>query len=88
MEDTQFKVKLSQVKILKLLAYEKILNCNLFKNLTLGIDPKLITYDQIKKFFLKNNKIKFINNNLIDEIENQKIKDNFPFFSLNKEYCW
>jgi Xaa-Pro aminopeptidase len=71
-------------KNFKIISYEKILNCNLFKNLTLGIDPQLITYDQAKKFFLKNNKIKFINNNLIDEIEKQKIKDNIPFFTLNK----
>ena len=71
-------------KNFKIISYEKILNCNLFKNLTLGIDPQLITYVQAKKFFLKNNKIKFINNNLIDEIEKQKIKDNFPFFTLSK----
>ena len=72
-------------KNFKIISYEKIINCDLFKNLTLGIDPKLITYDQAKKFFLKKNKIKFINNNLIDEIESQKIKDNFPFFTLNKD---
>ena len=71
-------------KNFKIVKYEKIINCNLFKNLTLGIDPKLITNDQIKKFFLKRNRIKFIKNNLIDEIEKQKIKDNFPFFTLNK----
>jgi Xaa-Pro aminopeptidase len=69
----------------KIMSYEKIVNCNLFKNLILGIDPKLATYAQIKKFFLKNNKIKFINNNLIDEIESKKIKDDFPFFTLNKK---
>ena len=72
-------------KNFKIISYEKIINCNLFKNLTLGIDPKLITYNQAKKFFLKNNKIKFIHNNLIDEIEKQKIKDNFSFFTLNKD---
>ena len=71
-------------KNFKIVKYEKIINCNLFKNLTLGIDPKLITNDQIKKFFLKRNRIKFIKNNLIDEIESQKIKENFPFFTLNK----
>jgi len=71
-------------KDFKIISYEKIVNCNLFKNLTLGLDPKLFTYDQIKKFFLKNNKIKFINNNLIDEIKKQKINDNFHFYSLNK----
>ena len=68
----------------KIINYEKIINCDLFKNLTLGIDPKLFTYDQIKKFFIKKNKIRFIDNNLIDEIKNEKISDNFPFFSLSK----
>ena len=53
--------------------------------MTVGIDPKLFTYDQIKKFFTKKNKIKVIKNNLVDEIENKQIKDNFPFFSLNKD---
>jgi Xaa-Pro aminopeptidase len=71
-------------KNFKIINYEKIINCNLFKNLILGIDPKLITYNQTKKKILKNNKIKFINNNLIDEIEKQKIKDNSPFFTLRK----
>ena len=71
-------------KDFKIISYEKIVNCNLFKNLVLGIDPKLFTYSQIKKNFLKKNKVKFIENNLIDEIKVQKINDNFPFFSLNK----
>ena len=72
-------------KNFKIISYEKILNCNLFKNLTLGIDPKLFTSDQIKKFFLKNNKIKCINRNLIDEIKNKKIIKSKPFYSLNKK---
>ena len=69
----------------KIISFEKIINCNLFKKLRLGVDPKLFTYKQVKRFFLKNNKIKFINDNLIDEIEKQKIKDSFPFFSLKKD---
>ena len=64
--------------------FEKLINCNLFKNLTLGIDPKLFTNSQIKDFFLKNNKIKLINNNLIDEIKKTKVSVNIPFFSLNQ----
>ena len=72
-------------KKFKIINYEKIINCDLFKNLMLGVDPKLITNEQVKKFFLRNNKIKFINKNLIDEIQNQKVKDNFPFFSLGKD---
>ncbi len=71
-------------KNFKIESFEKLINCNLFKNLTLGIDPKLFTYDQIKKYFFKNNKIKFIKKNLIDQIEKQKIKDSYPFFSLSK----
>ena len=72
-------------KDFKIVNYDKIINFDLVKNLTLGIDPKLFTYEQIKKYFLKNNKIKFITKNLIDEIKNEKIKDNFKFFSLKKE---
>ena len=72
-------------KDFKIVNYEKIINFDLVKNLTLGIDPKLFTYEQIKKYFLKNNKIKFITKNLIDEIKNKKIKDNFKFFSLKRE---
>ena len=68
----------------KIINSEKLINCNLFKNLTLGIDPKLFTYKQIKKFFFKFNKIKFINENLIDQIEKIKINDTYPFFHLNK----
>ena len=30
----------------------------MFKNLKLGIDPKLFTHEQIKNYFLKNNKVK------------------------------
>jgi len=72
-------------KNFKIINYEKLINCNLFKDLTLGIDPKLFTNQQIKKFFLKFNKVKFINENLIDSIEKKKIKDKFPFFSLGKK---
>ena len=68
-------------KNFKIVEYEKLINCTLFNGLTLGIDPKLFTYQQIKKFF-KNNKIKFINENLIDGILKQKNNDIFPFFSL------
>ena len=71
-------------KNFKIYSFEKLVNCNLFKNLTLGIDPKLFTNTQIKNYFLKYNKIKYINNNLIDEIKKQKEIFDLPFFSLNK----
>ncbi|MBD1141506.1 aminopeptidase P family N-terminal domain-containing protein, partial [Pelagibacterales bacterium SAG-MED39] len=71
-------------KNFKIISYEKILNCNLFKNLTLGVDPKLFTSNQIRKFFLKNNQIKYIKQNLIDEIKREKVLKNKPFYSLEK----
>ena len=40
-------------KNFKIIKFEKLINCNLFKNLTLGIDPQIFTYQKIKKFFLK-----------------------------------
>jgi len=72
-------------KYFKIVGYEKIINCNLFKNLRLGLDPKLFTQQQIKNYFLKNNQIKFLSNNLIDEIKNQKVVKSAPFFSLKDE---
>ena len=72
-------------KYFKIVSYEKIINCNLFKNLRLGLDPKLFTQQQIKNYFLKNNQIKFLSNNLIDEIKNHKVVKSIPFFSLKDE---
>ena len=76
--------KLESGKNFKIYEFEKLINCSLFKNLILGIDPKLFTYNQIKRYFLKHNKIKYINQNLIDEIKKQKKSFSIPFFSLNK----
>ena len=71
-------------KNFKIISFDKLINCDLFKKLTLGVDPKLFTHNQINKFFIKKNKIRYIDNNLIDEIKNEKINDNHPFFSLKK----
>ncbi|MDA8809159.1 aminopeptidase P family protein [Candidatus Pelagibacter bacterium] len=72
-------------KNFKIINYEKLINCNLFKNLKLGLDPKLFTHEQIKNYFLKHNKVKFLSNNLIDEIKTQKVLNNIPFFRLKDE---
>ena len=72
-------------KNFKIINLKKLTNCNLFKNLTLGIDPRLFTSAQIKKYFLKNNKIRLIDSNLIDEISKKKIKSSKPFFSLETD---
>ena len=76
--------KIESGKNFKIYGFEKLINCSLFKNLTLGIDPKLFTNTQIKNYFLKHNKIKYIEKNLIDEIKKQKEHASIPFFSLNK----
>ena len=77
--------KIESGNYFKIISYEKIINCNLFKNLKLGIDPKLFTHEQIQKYFLKHNKVKFLSNNLIDEIKSQKVSNNIPFFSIKNE---
>ena len=69
----------------KIYGFEKLINCKLFKNLVLGIDPKLFSNNQIKNYFLKHNKIKYINDNLIDKIKKDRITNTIPFFSLNKK---
>ena len=76
--------KIESGKNFKIYGFEKLINCSLFKNLTLGIDPKLFTNSQIKNYFLKYNKIKYINKNLIDEIKQQRENSAIQFFSLNK----
>ncbi len=77
--------ELESGKNFKIYGFEKLINCSLFKNQTLGIDPKLFTNNQIKKYFLKYNQIKLISKNLVDEIKNKKNNSNSPFFSLNKD---
>jgi Xaa-Pro aminopeptidase len=72
-------------KYFKIIDYKKIINCKLFKNLKLGLDPKLFTHEQIKNYFLKYNKVKFLSNNLIDEIKAQKFIKDILFFSLKDE---
>jgi len=76
--------KIESGKNFKIYEFEKLINCSLFKNLTLGIDPKLFTNTQIKNYFLKFNKIKYVEKNLIDEIKKQKEHTSIPFFSLDK----
>jgi len=76
--------KVESGKNFKIYGFEKLINCSLFKNLTIGIDPKLFTNTQIKNYFLKYNKIKYVEKNLIDEIKKQKKYNSIPFFSLDK----
>ena len=72
-------------KRFKIIDLHKIINCNLFQNLSIGFDPKIFTSKQIKKFFHKNNKVKSIELNLIDQIHKNKVKSSKPFFSLKNK---
>ena len=72
-------------KEFKITNLNNLKNCKLFKNLTLGLDPKLFTSKQVNNFFLKYNRIKEININLIDNIyDNYQVRCK-PFFSLSKK---
>ena len=69
-------------KNFKILDYSKIIDCKLFKKLTLGIDANLFTSEQVNKFFSKKNNIKLIKFNPIDKIFKEKNSLSKPFFSL------
>ena len=79
------QAKIESGKNFKIVDYTKIINTDIFKNLNLGIDPTLFTSKQVKKFFLKNNKITLIEKNLIDNIFKFQNKKKLPFYSLNKK---
>ena len=53
----------------------------------IGFDPKLFTSKQISNFFVKFNKVKKINMNLIDSMFKNKVYKSKPFYSLKKKYC-
>ena len=67
----------------KIYGFEKLINCKLFKNLVLGIDQKFFQIIKLK-LFLKHNKIKHINDNLIDKIKKDRIANTIPFFIKQK----
>ena len=79
------QAKIESGKNFNIVSYDKIINCNLFKNLTLGIDSKLLTSSQVKNYFSKYNKIKTIDNNLVDKIKKNLLKRNRPFYSLENK---
>ena len=78
------QAKIQSGKNFRIVDYKEIINTKLFKNLNLGIDPKLFTSDQIKRFFLENNRVKIVNENLIDNIFKTKEKKPILFYSLDK----
>ena len=79
------QAKIESSKNFKILDYKEIFNTKIFKNLNLGVDPRLFTSDQIKKFFLKNNRVTIVNENLVDNIFRTKKNKLNPFYSLDKK---
>ena len=77
--------KIESSKNFKILDYAKIVDTDVFKNLNLGIDPTLFTSKQIKKFFLKNNKITIIKENLIDKVYKIQNKKKSFFYSISEK---
>ena len=53
--------------------------------LKLGINPKLFTSNQIKKFFLRYNRVKYINFDLIEKKSNKQSENIKQFYSLEDE---
>ena len=76
--------KIESGKDFKILDYFKIINTSVFKNLNLGIDPSLFTSKQIQNFFLRNNKVTIIKENLVDKISKIKSKKKSSFYSIDK----
>ncbi len=79
------QAKVESSKNFKIVDYFKIFDTSVFKNLNIGIDPRLFTSKQIKKFFLKNNQVTLVNENLVDNIYKVQNKKRAPFYSINKE---
>tara|TARA_B100001063_G_C16742252_1_gene545437 strand:+ start:201 stop:1892 length:1692 start_codon:yes stop_codon:yes gene_type:complete len=78
------QAKIESEKRFQIIGIDKLYNCKIFKNLSLGIDPRLFTKNQIDKFF-SNNNVKLIEENLIDKIIKTKKESIKPFFSLDKD---
>ena len=79
------QAEIESSKNFKIVPYQKIINCKLFKNKKIGFDPKLFTSDQIKNFFLKNNKVSIINENLIDRVSKKNLFFQKPFYSIDSK---
>ena len=78
------QAQIESEKYFKIIDHHKIINCNLFNNLTIGIDAKIFTSTQIKRIFAKKNNIKILKKNLIDEIWKKKVNKSKEFFSLKE----
>ena len=78
------QAKLESGDNFEIIDHQKIINCDLFKKLTLGIDPKLFTSSQVERFFSKKNNVKKIEFNLIDNIHKRHSNNLQKFYSLSE----
>ena len=76
------QAKLESGKNFKVVKIHEQLPKNKFKNIILGFDPNLFTYDQLNYYFGKKIKLKPIRVNLVDQIFKVKHSINQPFYSL------
>ena len=67
-------------KLFKIIEIHKFLPHKIFKNLTLGFDPSLLTRKQLNAYFGNSLMLKQINKNLVDEIFKGKILKTKIFF--------
>ncbi len=72
-------------KYFKVEKLQKIYNCKLFKGLVLGIDARIFTSKQVNNFFLKNNYVKILEPNLVDQIFNKSNNSSKSFYSIEKK---
>ena len=66
----------------EIIKIHKKLPKNIFKDIKLGFDPCLFTYNQLNYLFGKKIKLKEIKNNLVDQIFKTKEISGKPFYSL------
>ncbi len=77
------QAKIESGKNFKILEITKKLPKDVLRDITLGVDPKIITSSMLENLFHKRILIKKIDLNLIDLIVPQKPQKKKPFFKLN-----
>ncbi len=76
------QAKIESGNFFKTVAIHKKLPKNIFKNIKLGFDPKLFTFNQIKYLFGDKIILKPIKKNLVDQVFKVKKNISKPFFSI------
>ena len=76
------QAKMESGNLFKTVEIHKKLPKNKFKNIKLGFDPKLFTYNQLKYLFGDKIILKPIEKNLVDQVFKIKKTISKPFFSL------